>query len=123
MDWNKFAKAINGEYKENYEGGLGGDTLFQEIIQISEDSEIKITKKARRGYEASIHFSVQKFKIEFKHNHLKFTKNRLRRKNWFLRIFRNAKNQYKIDGKLSLKADKIINSKAIETLLRYPKRF
>ena len=38
-------------------------------------------------------------------------------------IFRNAKNQYKIDGKLSLKADKIINSKAIETLLRYPKRF
>ena len=119
MNWMEFSKNINGVYNEKYDVNLGGDVLLKEIIQITKDGRTKITKKTRRGYEASSHMNVEKFEIEFRHNHLKFNKNRLRRKYWLSRIFRDQIDHYKIDGLISKTIENIVGTKEIKTLLNH----
>lgn len=121
MEWDEFANKINGEYVDKPNGFLGGDTILKLIKKEGNAEQIRIQKKIRRSYEASSHYNVEKFEIEYSIKNKNFGKTRLTRKKILGRIGRKIQNQYKIEGDNSKYLSELMQLKEFKYLLKYPK--
>ncbi len=121
MNWSEFAKHIKGELKDNSDGFIGGTIEEKEISKTFEGGGLRIKKRVRRVYEASSHFGVEQFEMEYRLVGVDFGRLRLRRKNVLKRLGKSRENQYLLDGVSSKNIKNILPSEALKYLLQYPK--
>ncbi len=121
MDWNQFAKEIDGELKDRSTGFVLADTTEKEISKEWEDRQLKIKKKIWRSHGASKHSNVEKLELEYLIKNGGYGKVRIRRKNLLRRIGNNRSGQYEIEGDRLTALKDILHVKELQYLLEYPK--
>lgn len=118
MNWQAFAEKIRGEFTENAKGFIGGDNIVKDIYCKESSPKIFIQKKVRRGFEASSHYGVEKFRFEFIDEKFKFEGTRIRKKIFLKRLFLKKENHFNIDGNKFF-AQKISPLSCLNNLLNY----